>query len=164
MQESKYIHKSHNIFVLLYHFECPAKYRRVVFSESVDNFRSVPFSIINFSGNTIINSTCCKFDKTASVDGAFLPKYEYYIAMREKGSLDTDPPGRHAVYGKSTGFDRSSYSADHFDGPFLSTVRETWQPTTQDGESSRIVSTSRNSAALNASNGIPYMELDFIFA
>ena len=36
MSESKYIHKSHNVSVLLYHFVCPAKYRRVVFSEAVD--------------------------------------------------------------------------------------------------------------------------------
>ena len=36
MSESKYIHKSHNVSVLLYHFVCPAKYRRVVFSEDVD--------------------------------------------------------------------------------------------------------------------------------
>ena len=33
---SEYIHKSHNVSVLLYHFVCPAKYRRVVFSEAVD--------------------------------------------------------------------------------------------------------------------------------
>ena len=37
MATSKYIHKSHNVSVLLYHYVCPAKYRRVVFSESVDN-------------------------------------------------------------------------------------------------------------------------------
>jgi len=36
MPESEYIHGSHNVSVLLYHFVCPAKYRRVVFSESVD--------------------------------------------------------------------------------------------------------------------------------
>ena len=36
MGESKYIHKSHNVSVLLYHFVCPAKYRRVVFSKEVD--------------------------------------------------------------------------------------------------------------------------------
>jgi REP element-mobilizing transposase RayT len=36
MSESKYIHKSHNVSVLLYHFVCPAKYRRVVFSKAVD--------------------------------------------------------------------------------------------------------------------------------
>lgn len=34
---STYIHKSHNVSVLIYHFVCPAKYRRVVFSEAVDN-------------------------------------------------------------------------------------------------------------------------------
>ena len=33
---SEYIHKSHNVSVLMYHFVCPAKYRRVVFSEEVD--------------------------------------------------------------------------------------------------------------------------------
>ena len=36
MSESKYIHKSHNVSVLLYHFVCPSKYRRVVFDENVD--------------------------------------------------------------------------------------------------------------------------------
>ena len=33
---SEFIHKSHNVSVLLYHFVCPAKYRRIVFSETVD--------------------------------------------------------------------------------------------------------------------------------
>ena len=36
MSESTYIHKSHNVSVLLYHLVCAAKYRRVVFSERVD--------------------------------------------------------------------------------------------------------------------------------
>ena len=36
MSESKYIHKSHNVSVLLYHYVCPAKYRKVVFSSDVD--------------------------------------------------------------------------------------------------------------------------------
>ena len=30
------MHKQHNISILLYHLVCPAKYRRVVFSEEVD--------------------------------------------------------------------------------------------------------------------------------
>ena len=34
---SQYIHKSHNVSVLLYHFVCPAKYRKVIFSKDVDN-------------------------------------------------------------------------------------------------------------------------------
>ena len=34
---SEYIQKSHNVSVLLYHFVCPAKYRRVVFSAEVDH-------------------------------------------------------------------------------------------------------------------------------
>ena len=33
---SEYIHKSHNVSVLLYHIVCPAKYRRVVISGAVD--------------------------------------------------------------------------------------------------------------------------------
>ena len=33
---SEYIHKSHNITVLLYHLVFPAKYRKVVFDENVD--------------------------------------------------------------------------------------------------------------------------------
>lgn len=33
---SRLIHKSHNVSVLLYHLVCPAKYRRVVFDETVE--------------------------------------------------------------------------------------------------------------------------------
>lgn len=33
---SIYIHKKHNVSVLLYHLVCPAKYRGVVFSKEVD--------------------------------------------------------------------------------------------------------------------------------
>ena len=33
---STYIHKRHNVSVLLYHAVCPAKYRRAVFTEPVD--------------------------------------------------------------------------------------------------------------------------------
>ena len=32
---SEYIHKSHNVTVLMYHYVCPAKYRRAIFSEEV---------------------------------------------------------------------------------------------------------------------------------
>lgn len=35
-QNSKYIHKSHNVTVLLYHLVSSAKYRRVVITDSVD--------------------------------------------------------------------------------------------------------------------------------
>src|SRR3990172_3765773 len=33
---SQYIHKSHNVSVLLYHIVCPAKYRRAVITPEVD--------------------------------------------------------------------------------------------------------------------------------
>ena len=33
---SIYIHKAHNVSVLIYHIVCPAKYRQVVFSQEVD--------------------------------------------------------------------------------------------------------------------------------
>ena len=34
---SEYEHKRHNVSVMIYHFVCPAKYRRVVFEDEVDN-------------------------------------------------------------------------------------------------------------------------------
>jgi REP element-mobilizing transposase RayT len=36
MASSLYLHKSHNVSVLLYHLVCPAKYRRVIFDAAVD--------------------------------------------------------------------------------------------------------------------------------
>ncbi len=36
MSNSQYIHLSHNVSNLVYHIVCPAKYRRVVFSDSID--------------------------------------------------------------------------------------------------------------------------------
>jgi REP element-mobilizing transposase RayT len=33
---SEYIHKSHNVSVLMYHLVFPAKYRRIVFDEEID--------------------------------------------------------------------------------------------------------------------------------
>ena len=33
---SLYLHKSHNVSVLVYHLVCPAKYRKVVFDQKVD--------------------------------------------------------------------------------------------------------------------------------
>ena len=34
---SEYIHKSHNVTILIYHLVFPAKYRRAVFDDHVDN-------------------------------------------------------------------------------------------------------------------------------
>ena len=36
MSKSRYIHKSHNVTVLLYHLVFPAKYRKAVFDKGVD--------------------------------------------------------------------------------------------------------------------------------
>ena len=33
---SEYLHKSHNVSVLLYHIVCPAKYRRLVIDDNVE--------------------------------------------------------------------------------------------------------------------------------
>jgi len=33
---SEYIHKSHNVSLLMYHYVCSAKYRKVVFNEEID--------------------------------------------------------------------------------------------------------------------------------
>ena len=45
---SKPIHRSHNVSVLMYHFVCPAKYRRVVIDEKVD---------------AVIKNTCLEISK-----------------------------------------------------------------------------------------------------
>ena len=37
MSESEYIHKSHNVSVLMYHLFSSAKYRRVIFEDEVDS-------------------------------------------------------------------------------------------------------------------------------
>ena len=36
MPDSEYLHGGHNVSDLVYHFVCPAKYRRVVITETVD--------------------------------------------------------------------------------------------------------------------------------
>ena len=36
MEKSRYIHKRHNVSVLIYHLVCPTKYRRVIFRGEVD--------------------------------------------------------------------------------------------------------------------------------
>ena len=36
MNESRYIHKSHNVSVLIYHLVTPAKYRRIIFTSDLD--------------------------------------------------------------------------------------------------------------------------------
>ena len=36
MAESEYLHFSHNVSNLVYHFVCPAKYRRIIFTDDVD--------------------------------------------------------------------------------------------------------------------------------
>ena len=36
MANSEYLRLSHNVSNLVYHFVCPAKYRRVVFDDTVD--------------------------------------------------------------------------------------------------------------------------------
>ena len=38
MKESSYIHKSHNVTVLIYHLVTPAKYRKVIFNEELDKY------------------------------------------------------------------------------------------------------------------------------
>jgi len=35
MEEATHVNKSHNVSLLMYHFVCPAKYRRFVFSEEI---------------------------------------------------------------------------------------------------------------------------------
>lgn len=50
---SEYKQKSHNVSVLMYHFVCPAKYRRVVIDEGVDK---------------VIKGTCGEISKRYEID------------------------------------------------------------------------------------------------
>ncbi len=48
MSESKYIHKSHNILILMYHLVLPAKYRKTVLTLEVDqNIKNICLEISN---------------------------------------------------------------------------------------------------------------------
>ena len=38
MEESSYIHKSHNVTALIYHLVTPAKYRKVIFNRELDEY------------------------------------------------------------------------------------------------------------------------------
>lgn len=48
MNKSKYIHKDHNVSVLLYHLVFPAKYRKAILTDKVD---------------TVIKDTCLELEK-----------------------------------------------------------------------------------------------------
>ena len=50
---SRFIHKTHNVSVLLYHFVCPTKYRRSVLSDSVE---------------AILVSTCVKITEVYEIE------------------------------------------------------------------------------------------------
>ena len=51
---SAYIHKSHNVSKLMYHFVLPAKYRRVVIDEYVDQVHFLIQSVPNDSPTKIV--------------------------------------------------------------------------------------------------------------
>ena len=38
MEESSYIHKSHNVTALIYHLVTPAKYRKVILNQELDEY------------------------------------------------------------------------------------------------------------------------------
>ena len=50
---SEYIHKRHNVTVLLYHLVFPAKYRKAVFDEGVDQVLKPTFSRLFNTKNNI---------------------------------------------------------------------------------------------------------------
>ena len=50
---SEYIHKSHNVSILLYHYVCPAKYRKIIFCDKVDE---------------ILKTTCLEISKRYEIN------------------------------------------------------------------------------------------------
>ena len=58
---SKYIHKSHNVSVLIYHLVCPAKYRKAVFTEEVESeLKNICLEISNRYEITYLEIGCDK--------------------------------------------------------------------------------------------------------
>lgn len=82
---SIYIHKSHNVTVLLYHLVCPAKYRRVVISEKVD---------------MVIKDTCLEIEKRYDVHFLEIGTDKDHVHFLIQ-SVPTIPPQRIAQIVKS---------------------------------------------------------------
>ena len=36
MSKTEHIRKSHNVSLIMYHFVCPSKYRKIIFEEEID--------------------------------------------------------------------------------------------------------------------------------
>ena len=82
---SLYLHKSHNVTVLLYHLVCPAKYRRVVMSEKVD---------------MVIKATCLEIAKRYEMHFLEIGTDKDHVHFLIQ-SVPTLPPGRIAQIVKS---------------------------------------------------------------
>ena len=68
---STYIHKSHNVSVLIYHLVCPAKYRRVVFDEAVDE---------------TLKDICLKYQRGMKLFFCFLSVNKTFLSVGDNGS------------------------------------------------------------------------------
>ena len=91
---SKYIHKSHNVTVLLYHLVFPAKYRKAVINEDVDQvMKNICLEIgkryqINFLEIGIIdkvNFLTNKFDLRSSTEFLWSDIYIKFNAFFDDG-------------------------------------------------------------------------------
>jgi len=72
---SLYIRKSHNVSVLLYHIACPAKYRKVVFSEEMG---------VKYSSFITSNSSCFSSDTPRLAAGQFILISEKFLFFSKK--------------------------------------------------------------------------------
>ena len=68
---SEYIDKAHNVSVLLYHYVCPAKYRRVIFDDKVDKVLIQTCKEIRYQyhGNRNRRRSCALSDPVSSYVG-----------------------------------------------------------------------------------------------
>jgi putative transposase len=123
--ESEYIHKHHNVSVLIYHVVCAAKYRKVVMSKEVDE---------------VIKQTCLEIEKRWDIrfleigldrDHAhFLiqgqAKYSPSQMVRKIKSLTA-----RAVFGKAPEVKEQLWGGEFWgDGYFVSTVGQHGSETT----------------------------------
>ena len=84
---SEYIHKSHNVSVLLYHIVCPAKYRRVVISEEAHSTVYKALSILGLGSERIEK---VKSDSEGRIDYKSIPLLDdNTLLILQAGNVNT---------------------------------------------------------------------------
>ena len=83
---SKYIHKSHNVSVIMYHIVCPSKYRKVVFDDVVEKeLKDVCLEIADRYEIEFLEMTTTIHDPLAMSIGNMVSGYCYLQLIKQLG-------------------------------------------------------------------------------